>query len=80
MGSGGRRAAQQLLPALLNDWFGFFRTNPDFLYVLFGVGVLQVLVTAPEGLVTQVPKDLRNLGRLITKPFRKRSGAAGAAS
>ena len=49
---------QNLLPALLNDWFDFFRTNPDFLLVLFGIGVLQVLVTAPEGLVNQVPKDL----------------------
>ena len=50
---------QQLLPALLNDWFGFFQRNPDFVLVLFGIGILQVLVTAPEGLVTQVPKDLR---------------------
>ena len=68
---------QQLLPALLNDWFDFFRENPDFLLVLFGLGVLQVLVTAPEGIVTQLPKDLRNLGRLIMKPFRRGSGAAG---
>jgi branched-chain amino acid transport system permease protein len=69
---------QQLLPALLNDWFGFFQRNPDFLLVLFGVGILQVLVTAPEGLVTQFPKDMRNLGRLLSKPFRKGSGATGA--
>ena len=47
---------QQLLPALLNDWFAFFRRNPDFLLVLFGIGVLQVLVTAPEGIVTQFPE------------------------
>jgi branched-chain amino acid transport system permease protein len=67
---------QQLLPALLNDWFDFFRTNPDFVLVLFGVGILQVLVTAPEGLVTQFPKDMRNLGRLIMKPFRRGTGAA----
>ena len=62
---------QQLLPALLNDWFAFFRRNPDFLLVLFGIGVLQVLVTAPEGIVTQFPRDMRKLGRLITKPFRR---------
>ena len=67
---------QKLLPALLNDWFDFFRENPDFLFVLFGIGVLQVLVTAPEGIVTQFPKDMRNLGRLILKPFRRRSGPA----
>jgi branched-chain amino acid transport system permease protein len=70
---------QQLLPPLLKDWFDFFVRNPDFLYVLFGVGVLQVLVTAPEGLVTQFPRDMRNLGRLIMKPFRKGSGAAEGA-
>lgn len=64
-------ALQQLLPALLNDWFAFFRNNPDFLLVIFGVGVLQVLVTAPEGLVTQVPKDLRNLGRLLSRAVRR---------
>jgi branched-chain amino acid transport system permease protein len=62
---------QQLLPALLNDWFAFFRRNPDFLLVLFGIGVLQVLVTAPEGIVTQFPRDMRKLGRLITKPLRR---------
>jgi branched-chain amino acid transport system permease protein len=56
---------QQLLPALLNDWFSFFRENPDFLLVLFGIGVLQVLVTAPEGIVTQFPKDMKNLGRFL---------------
>ena len=64
---------QQLFPALLNDWFNFFRENPDFLLVVFGLGVLQVLVTAPEGIVTQFPRDMRNLGRLILKPFRKDS-------
>ena len=62
---------QQLLPALLNDWFAFFRRNPDFLLVLFGIGVLQVLVTAPEGIVTQFPRDMKKLGRLIAKPFRR---------
>ena len=67
---------QQLLPALLNDWFSFFRENPDFLFVIFGVGLLQVLVTAPEGIVTQFPRDMKNLGRLLMKPFRKRSAPA----
>ena len=67
---------QQLLPALLNDWFAFFRRNPDFLLVLFGIGLLQVLLTAPEGIVTQFPRDMRNLGRLILKPFRKDSAEA----
>ncbi|PWU23625.1 MAG: branched-chain amino acid ABC transporter permease [Candidatus Rokuibacteriota bacterium] len=69
---------QKLLPPLLQNWFDFFVRNPDFLLVLFGVGVLQVLVTAPEGLVTQFPKDMKNLGRLISKPFRKTSAAEGS--
>jgi branched-chain amino acid transport system permease protein len=51
----------QLLPALLNSW----GVSPDWLTILFGVGVLQVLTTAPAGLVDQVPKDLARLGRLI---------------
>jgi len=67
---------QQLLPALLDDWFGFFERNPDFLLVLFGVGVLQVLVTAPEGLAAQVPRDLRNLARLLSRLVRRAADAA----
>ena len=51
----------KLLPALLQDW----GLSSDIATILFGVGVLQVLVTAPAGLVAQVPKDLANLGRLI---------------
>jgi branched-chain amino acid transport system permease protein len=62
---------QQLLPALLQNWIAFFERNPDFLLVLFGVGVLQVLVTAPEGLVAQVPRDLRNLVRLMLRVWRR---------
>lgn len=69
---------QKLLPPLLQNWFDFFVRNPNFLYVLFGIGVLQVLVTAPEGLVTQFPRDMKNLGRLISRPFRKRSPAEGS--
>ena len=69
---------QKLLPPLLQNWFDFFVRNPNFLYVLFGIGVLQVLVTAPEGLVTQFPRDMKNLGRLISRPFRKRSAAEGS--
>ncbi len=62
---------QQLLPALLENWFAFFEKNPDFLLVLFGVGVLQVLVTAPEGIVTQLPRDLKKLGRLLSRAVRR---------
>ena len=51
----------QFLPALLNNW----GVSADWLIILFGVGVLQVLTTAPAGLADQVPKDLARLGRLL---------------
>jgi branched-chain amino acid transport system permease protein len=71
---------QQLLPALLEDWFDFFNKNPQFLLVLFGLGVLQVLVTAPEGIVTQFPRDMRNLGRLLTRAVRRVAPGKGTTS
>jgi branched-chain amino acid transport system permease protein len=51
----------KLLPALLDTW----GLPPDLLTILFGVGILQVLLTAPAGLVDQFPKDMARLGRLI---------------
>src|SRR5262249_21614004 len=51
----------QLLPALLNNW----GVSADWLTILFGIGVLQVLTTAPAGLADQAPKDLARLGRLL---------------
>ncbi len=51
----------KFLQALLNDW----GVSPDWLTILFGIGVLQVLTTAPRGLAEQVPKDLARLGRLL---------------
>jgi branched-chain amino acid transport system permease protein len=66
----------KLLPALLDDW----GLPPDLLTILFGLGVIQVLTTAPRGLVEQFPKDMANLGRLIWrlvgKPFSKSAEAA----
>jgi branched-chain amino acid transport system permease protein len=56
----------KFLQALLNDW----GVSPDWLTILFGIGVLQVLTTAPRGLVDQVPKDLARLGRLLRRPFQ----------
>ena len=41
----------KFLQALLNDW----GVSPDWLTILFGIGVLQVLTTAPAGLIDQVP-------------------------
>jgi len=51
----------QFLPALLNNW----GVSADWLIILFGLGVLQVLTTAPAGLVDQVPRDLARLGRFL---------------
>ena len=49
----------QLLPFLFQAQWG---VNPNFLLVIFGVGLLQVLLTAPGGLIDQFPKDMANLG------------------
>jgi branched-chain amino acid transport system permease protein len=71
----------QLLPALLNNW----GVSTDWLTILFGVGVLQVLTTAPAGLADQVPKDLGRLGRLLRRrllrgrALRKPSPSGGGA-
>jgi branched-chain amino acid transport system permease protein len=53
----------QFLPALLNNW----GVSADWLIILFGIGVLQVLTTAPAGLADQVPRDLARLGRRLRK-------------
>jgi branched-chain amino acid transport system permease protein len=57
----------QLVPFVFQAHWGL---NSNFLLIIFGAGLLQVLLTAPGGLADQVPKDLRNLGRLIARPFR----------
>lgn len=65
----------RLLPALLEDWgVSYF-----LLLLLFGVGVLQVLATAPGGLVDQVPKDLKKLGRLLSRLVGGKASARGRA-
>jgi len=58
----------QLLPFLFQAQWGL---NPNFLLIIFGAGLLQVLLTAPGGLVDQFPKDMANLGRLLFSGFRK---------
>ena len=58
----------RVLPALLDDW----GLGTELLTILFGVGVLQVLMTAPGGIVEQLPKDLAKLGRRIRRLFRPR--------
>ncbi|HEY2770096.1 MAG TPA: branched-chain amino acid ABC transporter permease [Solirubrobacteraceae bacterium] len=65
----------KFLQALLNDW----SVSPDWLTILFGIGVLQVLTTAPRGIVEQLPKDLARLGRLVRGLFTRTAPAGGQA-
>jgi branched-chain amino acid transport system permease protein len=51
----------KFLQQLLNNW----GVSPDWLTILFGVGVLLTLTTAPRGMVEQMPKDLARLWGLI---------------
>jgi branched-chain amino acid transport system permease protein len=66
-----------LFPAILND----VGIAPDWLTILFGIGVLQVLTTAPAGIVDQLPRDLARLFGFVTGRTRRRAAAsAGEAS
>ncbi|HEY2507701.1 MAG TPA: branched-chain amino acid ABC transporter permease [Streptosporangiaceae bacterium] len=58
---------QQLLPALLNNW----GVSNDWLTILFGVGVVLTITTAPAGLADQFPKDMTRLGRLVLRLVRR---------
>jgi branched-chain amino acid transport system permease protein len=64
----------QLLPFLFQAQWG---VNSNLLLIIFGAGLLQVLLTAPGGLVDQVPKDVRNLGRLGLRGVRALAAARG---
>lgn len=61
----------KLLPAVL-DQVGL---PADLLIILFGVGILQVLVTAPGGLAAQIPKDLARLRGALGAPPRPAEGS-----
>lgn len=66
----------KLLPALLDTW----GLPADLLTIIFGVGVLQVLLTAPAGLVYQFPRDMKRLGGAVAGLFRRGAPAGGQAS
>ncbi len=61
----------RILPALLDDW----GVPTELLTILFGIGVLQVLMTAPGGLADQFPKDMAKLGRKIAGLFSRREAS-----
>jgi branched-chain amino acid transport system permease protein len=63
----------ELMPALLSSW----GISSDILLILFGIGALQVLITAPGGLSAQVPKDLARLGALLRRPMPRRVASVG---
>ena len=60
-----------LLPAALQNW----GVSQDWLTILFGIGVLQVLTTAPAGIVDQFPKDMKKLGLLLWRLVRRPSAS-----
>jgi branched-chain amino acid transport system permease protein len=68
-------AFMKLLPALLDNW----GLPADLLTILFGVGILQVLLTAPGGVVQQFPRDMARLGGAIVRLFRRGAPAGEAA-
>jgi branched-chain amino acid transport system permease protein len=62
----------QLVPFIFQaEW----HINQNYLLIIFGAGLLQVLLTAPGGLAEQMPKDLAKLGGLIAGLFRKVTGS-----
>jgi branched-chain amino acid transport system permease protein len=60
-------AFMKLLPAILDS----LNLPADLLTILFGIGVLQVLLTAPAGLAAQMPKDLARLWGALTRAGRR---------
>jgi len=55
------------LPALL---YQLWSVPNDWLIILFGVGVMQVLATAPGGIADQFPKDMKRLYGWISRRVR----------
>jgi branched-chain amino acid transport system permease protein len=69
---------QAFLPAALYNLWG---VPNDWLIILFGVGVMQVLATAPGGLADQFPKDMKRLYGLVARLWRRPAAVApGTAS
>lgn len=60
------------IPGLLNTW----NLSSFLLIILFGVGVIWVLVTSPAGMAGQLPKDLGRLGKAIGRLAGKARGSS----
>jgi len=65
---------QSFVPALLQVW----GVQQDWLTIIFGIGVLQVLATAPGGIADQFPKDMMRLYRQISRLWRRPEADASA--
>jgi branched-chain amino acid transport system permease protein len=67
----------QLLPFIFQaQW----NVNSNFLLIIFGVGLLQVLLTAPGGLADQFPRDMARLGRFVWRSARRLTAGGKKAS
>src|SRR5215469_12531670 len=60
-----------LLMQLLPGWLQSLGVNYAWLTILFGVGVLQVITTAPAGIADQFPRDMKRLGKLLWRLARR---------
>ena len=65
----------QIIPSAFTVW----GISNDWATILFGVGVLQVLTTAPAGIAHQLPRDLAKLGRGVFGLARRATPAGGRA-
>ena len=65
-----------LLMQLLPAWLQNLGLSNDWLTILFGVGVVLTLTTAPRGMADQFPKDMAKLGGLLVGLVRRPVPAA----
>jgi branched-chain amino acid transport system permease protein len=63
----------RFMPTVLQTW----HIAPQVLLILFGFGVLQVILQNPGGIAAQVPQDVRRLRRLIGSGLARRRRGAG---
>jgi branched-chain amino acid transport system permease protein len=68
-----------LLLELVPGWLQSLGLSYAWLTILFGVGVLQVIATAPAGIADQFPKDMKRLGRLLWRLARRPAATAAPA-
>ncbi len=66
----------QFLPAFLQN----LGLSYAWLDILFGIGVLLTLTTAPAGIADQFPKDMKRLGGVIWRHLRRPTAAPSAAT